>query len=1360
LAPNVRAFVAAVLITCCCGWEATSGAIQAVGGDPFPGDALGGPFGAPADGSQFFVPGQTGGNFRPLQSPPITSVVPVGSPTGMSPDAPASAGGTALRFPPISPPGDPPTSEGPGIGNPMSGQGPVVKPPAPSASSQGGDASPLTVAEVRIVGNRRLPPEKILGQIRTRGGRPFDPRLIEEDVRRLNQTRWFASVRVFWQPVPEGRVVIFEVVERPLIQYVKIVGNEWYPKKRLLEEAGIRPGDGMDPFLIEEARRKIEDFYRERGFPKVRVSLVEGSDPNDAGVIFLISEGPRQRVLWTDFIGNSISSDARLRTKVQTKPGWFWLIRGYYKPEELERDRLRVLEYYRSLGFFRAEVGSPIVEFNEDRTWARVRFVVNEGPRYRIREVRILGNRVLETQDLLSALELKPGSYFSQSQMEADIKTLQEKYGSIGYVFADIRAEPRFLEEPGLLDLVYTIEEGVRCRVGRIDVAIKDQYNSITHTQWSTVLNRISLAPGDIVDIRELRASERRLRASGLFEVDPSKGISPKIVVVPPDPEEVEALLARQRANQVRGQTPEALPNAGPLPKLLWLVLPRNWLGEDLPQPGLRAERDPGQIAECFVVLRLEGELAKQPPETTSCGGSLQEEGSPSEESVEEVIPEEQEEKEFDFEGTPAGLEVSSGLGAGRAWASPGRSQQLAVPTAGVLPTARPLYPSEVGPSDLEKNFDLIQSTTSLSTWAELSASFPESNPDLPPRFVLSANSLPSNLAGTSFGWQGVGCPFETGFGIKHPRQSQLQVPRRQEENIVRGQYTPEGGITLSPLRTWRSPSVSTTISAGNSTNVADLPGQDVNSWPHPHNNPPGGTRGSGPTSAGTTPNSGNFVPPQPASSLPPHGEGVPKGQSSSSPVSVPLVPVEGSSPSVGGQPRSTSPVFSGISEGTNPLPQVSASNGQTISGVLPAAGNPNISGSTTSVPSPAGTPAPMGTLPGPPGPGTVPVPTPPPNIAPDVLPPLLGQPPDTEPTVPVPLQPEVYEGRTGRIMLSAGINSDAGLIGSLIVDEQNFDWRRWPRSWEDIRSGVAWRGAGQRFRLELVPGTEVQRYMASFQEPYLFDTDVSFGLSGYFYNRKYAEWDEDRLGGRVAFGYQFTHDLSGTFAIRAAEIRIYDPGAAFGLVPELDEVLGSNTLVGFGVTLTHDTRDSAFLPTEGHLYEISFEQVVGSFDYPRTELELRRYFLLRQHPDGSGRHVMSVSTRLAYTGSNTPIYEHYFAGGYSTLRGFAFRGASPRDPVTGLRIGGHFMLLASVEYMFPLTADDMLRLVVFCDTGTVQPDIDEWTQNYRVAPGFGFRVTLPALGPAPIALDFAFPVSKEPGDKEQVFSFFLGFFR
>jgi outer membrane protein insertion porin family len=161
----------------------------------------------------------------------------------------------------------------------------------------------------------------------------------------------------------------------------------------------------------------------------------------------------------------------------------------------------------------------------------------------------------------------------------------------------------------------------------------------------------------------------------------------------------------------------------------------------------------------------------------------------------------------------------------------------------------------------------------------------------------------------------------------------------------------------------------------------------------------------------------------------------------------------------------------------------------------------------------------------------------------------------------------------------------------------------------------------------------------------------------------------------------------------------------------------------------------------------------------------MRKHFKLYERPDGSGRHTLTISGKAEYTGPNTPIYENVFYGGFSSLRGFAYRGVSPMalstNPVVrDVAVGGQFGMLASAEYMFPITADDMLRAVVFCDTGTVEPTINNWRDNYRVAPGFGLRITVPAMGPAPIALDFAFPVAWNPGDVHEMFSFFVGFGR
>jgi outer membrane protein insertion porin family len=221
-----------------------------------------------------------------------------------------------------------------------------------------------------------------------------------------------------------------------------------------------------------------------------------------------------------------------------------------------------------------------------------------------------------------------------------------------------------------------------------------------------------------------------------------------------------------------------------------------------------------------------------------------------------------------------------------------------------------------------------------------------------------------------------------------------------------------------------------------------------------------------------------------------------------------------------------------------------------------------------------------------------------------------------------------VFEGQetqTGRLQMGVGVNSDAGLIGNIVVDERHFDWRRWPRSFEDVRNGTAFRGAGQHFRIDASPGSQVHRYMVSFQEPYLWDSPISFGLSGSYFTRRFNDWDEDRLGGRVSFGYQWLdRDLSAVASYRGESVDISNTSTAVGDFADLDEVRGGNALHGLRLALINDTRDSTFLATQGHYLELSGEQVIGSFSYPRLEVDFRKYFLLSERPDHSGRHVLS----------------------------------------------------------------------------------------------------------------------------------------
>ncbi len=421
------------------------------------------------------------------------------------------------------------------------------------------EAKPLVV-EVRIVGNEAIREEKIQSYLKTRKDREFDPETVKADVRKLATTGLFRDVKPFTQPTPQGMIVTFQVAERPSIRHIRFIGNRGFSDRKLTRETGIKVGDALNHYAVEEARRKVEEFYRSRGFTQAQIDIHEGKGTDDHGVVLYVAEGPLIQIAKVEFVGNTIASDGRLKTQIDSKPGFFGIIglfRGKLDRTKLEEDEEKLLAYYRSLGYFRARLGCEL-KIDSSGKSATLTFVVDEGPRYVIRNVSVAGNEVFGSPDLLTKLELQSNQHFNQAKMNRDVEQLRDVYGGQGYVFANVKADPVFLEEPGQLDLVYHVEEGEQFRAGKIHVNITGDY---PHTRDMVVLNRVSVTPGEILDIREIRASERRLKAAQLFEDEQTGGQPPRIAVRPPELDSVSGLANRPKprttTRTTRGQSPD-----------------------------------------------------------------------------------------------------------------------------------------------------------------------------------------------------------------------------------------------------------------------------------------------------------------------------------------------------------------------------------------------------------------------------------------------------------------------------------------------------------------------------------------------------------------------------------------------------------------------------------------------------------------------------------------------------------------------------------------------------------------------------------------------------------------------------------
>ncbi len=352
----------------------------------------------------------------------------------------------------------------------------------------------------------------------------------------------------------------------------------------------------------------------------------------------------------------------------------------------------------------------------------------------------------------------------------------------------------------------------------------------------------------------------------------------------------------------------------------------------------------------------------------------------------------------------------------------------------------------------------------------------------------------------------------------------------------------------------------------------------------------------------------------------------------------------------------------------------------------------------------------------------------------------------------------EVEEASTINFLIGGGISTDSGVVGSVTIENRNFDLFDWPRSFGEFIRGQAFRGAGQRFRIQAEPGTEVSQFRIDFEEPYLLDMPVRLGLSAYLFQRDRGPYDEQRIGTTASLGRRFESGLLEGWAVEGAlrleGIDIDDVDALASR--QIRDVKGNHTLTSLKGTIVRDTTDSRMLPSEGYRLSFSWEQVGalgGDFSFGKPTASAAWYKTLRTDIF-ERKSILAVRGDVGYITGDAPVFERFYAGGFGSIRGFDFRGVTPRAGIFDDPVGGDFIVLTGAEYSFPLYSKT-LRGVTFIDMGTVEEDFG--ITSWRVAVGFGFRLHLDFFGPVPLVFDFGFPIADDDDDSTRVFNFSIG---
>ena len=1001
--------------------------------------------------------------------------------------------------------------------------------------------SGVIISDIRIEGNQTIPESAIMQKIQSQPQREVTERLIREDKRSLMSTRWFFSVTERLDESPDGLVLVFVVHERPIVQRVEFIGNKKIKTKHLVAWTGLKAGSPFDHMANREAKNRIEQEYKDKGYYFVKVELVKGGQPGERDVVFRIDEGPKVQVNARTFEGNRYWGDGDLRKNLITKEK-ILIFGGIYNPDTIPADVEAVKQFYKNVGFFDVQVTAKPL-FSKDRSDVNLHFSVTEGKQYTVREIRFQGNSIIATKQLQGDSKLKPGEKFNGYLLSKDVQRMLGYYGDLGHYFASVNPVPQFTEKDGIVDLIVEIDEDRPRFVRDINVSYGGDN---PHTKQTVVLDRIQVQPGDLADPKKIRRGRSRLNGSGLFEPGLAFDVSPI------EPEQNSfATVSRTW----RGQNPSHSPD--------------DWTQ--------RFTYETLKSASESMVGEFEWQAVFEIPEEQS--NDFEMDADDDVLSVEN--PRDQEvSPETDVSSLTGEDSTTEFRPAVHRTISPAEST-LAVESAKPAPRSEHLVvsPTNSGSADVSATDDFASMN-------------------------VAATRTPAT--GHSFG--------------RNPSALSESTTRDRVQTAISRNV--DVAASQSPFAEFRFTS----------------PDQFFSEEGHPF-----------------------------------------------------TVPSEAAV-------AADEPIF-----------RAQSPEGMPSNPTMPGYRDPILEGS-----------------------------------------PFRNQYQEVPPGW-VDIDVNATEGRTGRLMFGAGVNSNAGVVGSFVWDESNFDLFRPPTTFADIIEGRAWRGGGQRFRAEAAPGDQVSRYSLSWTDPYFLYTDYGLSVSGFYFNRFYPDWTEDRYGGRVSLSRQFTPEWSGAFALRLEEVEMKNPRTPTPAI--VLPLLGTSFLSTGRVSVTHDTRDSSMMPTEGHYFDVGYEQAFNEFTFPKVETEFRQYYTVYNRADGSGRHVLTLAGMLGWSGDDTPVFERFYAGGFQSFRGFAYRGVTPR--INGFSIGGTFQALGTIEYRVPVTADDMINVVAFTDFGTVDEEVT--LANFRASAGFGLRVVIPAMGPVPLAFDFAFPVAKQDYDDDQIFSFYVG---
>ena len=393
-------------------------------------------------------------------------------------------------------------------------------------------ADEFLARDIRIDGLVRLTPASIYSMLPINSGDRVSDPVIAEAIRTLYASGLFDDIKAY----KEKDVLVFKVVERPVISKLEFKGNKLIPKEALeqgLKKMGIAEGEVFKKSALQTIETELEQQYIQQGRYDADVTVETVARPNNRVELKLnFNEGTAAKIFDINIIGNTVFSDSDIKQVFAVKEsGWASVVtrNDRYAREKMAASLEALRALYLNKGYINFNIINSQLNISEDKKHIFIEVSVDEGSQFKFGETKFLGDALYKPEELQMLKLYKDGETYSQEKVNAVKQLLLRKYGNAGYYYAEVNIVPEINNQTGIVNLNYYINPGQQVTVRRIN------FTGNSKTADEVLRREMRQMEGALASNEKIDLSKVRLERTGFF-----KTVDVKPVRVPNSPDQVD----------------------------------------------------------------------------------------------------------------------------------------------------------------------------------------------------------------------------------------------------------------------------------------------------------------------------------------------------------------------------------------------------------------------------------------------------------------------------------------------------------------------------------------------------------------------------------------------------------------------------------------------------------------------------------------------------------------------------------------------------------------------------------------------------------------------------------------------------